>query len=495
MSVGSALRRRLSDLCRREDGVALVMAIGLSVAFAITATSLADYSLSNSRSASVDEANTLAYSAAETGLNNALAVLFHSTNFHTKTFADQTTPVAIPSLPAYKVTYTWSATLLDPVWQVTAVGTVRNVTQGGRPITKTVSRAVEITTSASAGVDTTIWNYIYSDAPPGSPCLPLSNNAAIATPLYIKGDLCISNNAHIDANPAFTSAYPTTPQLQVGGKITIGNNGYIGTSSNRLNGVETGQGCGATPHNPCTAGDSVWANQYLAQQPSLTKPVIDLATWYKDAAPGPIHPCTSPTGSPPAFDNDGVQNASLGNVNLTPATPYDCKFTNALGKLLGEIKWTPGSPGSLVVTGTVFFDGNLYLTNNTRIVYEGRGALYFAGSITFDNNSYLCGIANCTAAWNTTANLLVLVAGSNAQSPSLAVNMVNNSIFQGAIEANGDVGELNNVGVWGSIIAHQVFMANNAIDHYVPFGTPVPGQPAQSGYAESLALAPGGFRG
>lgn len=494
MSPGSAFLRRLSDVCRREEGFALVLALGFTVALAITATSLADFSVSNLRSASTSEAGRLAYSAAETGLNDALAVLYASSSYHMKTFADQTTPVTVSSLPGYKVTYTWSAAVTDPVWRVTAVGTVQNTTQGSRAITRTVEQMLELKPSAGAGVNTTIWNYIYSDAPPGSPCFPLLPNASIAVPLYVKGDLCVSNNAHIDANAAFSAAYPTTPQLQVGGEITIGNNGYIGTSSNPLNGVQTGLGCGSTPHNPCTSADSVWANQYLAEEPVLTKPVIDLATWYVNAAPGPKHPCTS--GSfPGGFDNDGVQNAGLGNVNLTPAAAYDCKFTDALGNLLGELKWTPGSPGSLLVSGTILFDGNLYLANNTDAVYQGRGTLYFGGSITFDNNAHLCGIASCTSAWDTTANLLVLVAGSNAQNPSLAVTLTNNSIFQGAVEANGDIGEVNVVTVWGSIIAHQVFISNNANDHYVPFGTPVPGQPAQSGYTESLVFAPNGFGG
>jgi len=495
MHPGSALLRRLSDVCRREEGVALVMALGVIAVLGITATSLADYSVSNTRSASSSEAGRLAYSAAETGLNNALAVLYKSGSYHTKTFADQTTPVTVSSMPGYKVTFTWSAVVTDPVWQVTAVGTVQNPTQGSRPVTRTVKQALELKPSAAAGVNTSIWNYIYSDAPPGSACMNLLNNAAISDPLYIRGDLCIANNAHVDANAAFTTNFPNTPQLQVGGKITIGNNGYVGTSGSRLNGVQTGQGCGATPHNPCTSADSVWASQYLAVPPTLSKPVVDLATWYVDAAPGPKHPCTSSTGTPPAFDNDGVQNASLGNVNLTPATAYDCKFTDVLGNLLGELKWTPGDPGSLLVSGTVFFDGNLYLGNNTHVVYQGRSTVYFAGSITLDNGAYMCGIASCTSAWDSTANLLVLVAGSNAQSPSFAVNLVNNAVFQGAIEANGDVNENNNVGVWGAIIAHQVFIANNTNDHYVPFGTPVPGQPAQSGYTETLVLAANGFSG
>src|SRR5207253_1831886 len=114
-----------------------------------------------------------------------------------------------------------------------------------------------------------------------------------------------SNNAHIDKNAGYTSS---APQLQVGGKITMSNGAYIGTSANRLNAVQTGAGCGSTPHNPCTTADNVWASQYLTAAPNLSKPVIDLDTWYKDAQPGPKHACTS--GSfPGGFDGNTTRDS------------------------------------------------------------------------------------------------------------------------------------------------------------------------------------------
>jgi hypothetical protein len=178
---------------------------------------------------------------------------------------------------------------------------------------------------------------------------------------------------------------------------------------------------------------------------------------------------------------------------LTPISAYDCKFVDSVGNQLGRIAWTPGSPGTLTVSGTLFWDGNLLF--NTSAIYSGRATLYFAGSIVFNNSAYLCGIAGCTSAWDTASNLIVMVAGSNAQSPSFAFDMQNNAVFQGASMAAGDFNETNNVGVWGSVIAHQVFIANNASDHYVPFGLPVPGQPAQSGFTEALTLSPNSFSG
>jgi hypothetical protein len=482
---------------KSERALALPMAIGIMAALAIMITAITDYTLSNTRSASDSTARQLAYAAAEAGINDALSALYSSSSFHSKTFSDGTTPVTLKSNPKYKVTYTWTATINDPLWTLTAVGKVLNPNQGTRPITKTLKRTVQVTTAASAGVNTTIWNYIYSDAPPGSACLNLSNNSAIATPFYIRGDLCLGNNAHIDRNNTFSTNFPSTPQLQVGGKITLNNNAYIGTSASRLNAVQTGQGCGSTPHNPCTSADAVWANSYSTTTPNLSKPVIDLATWYTASKPGPGHFCTNVGGSPapPAstfFDTDATRNTSAGTINLTPATSYDCQYVDGTGAMVGRIKWVTGSPGTLTVAGTLYFDGNI--TFGSTAVYNGRATIYASGTVVFDGAS-VCGVAACDTTWDSGNNLLVLVAGSNAQSPSFAVSMSNNAVFQGAMEANGDVNESNNVGVWGSIIAHQVFIANNAIDHYVPFGTPVPGQPSQSGYSETLTFPQNSFSG
>jgi Tfp pilus assembly protein PilX len=477
------MMRRLKE----QRGMVLPMALGIMLVVGILTAAVIDYSVTNGRSAVDSHQRVVAYDAAEQGMNDALSVLYKASDFHSSSALPARSNVSV----GQNTSYSYSATFVDPVWTITSIGTAPNKTQGSRPVTWTMKRSIRISPSAGQGVDISVWNYIYSDAPPGS-CLTLSNNSTIATPFYIRGDLCLNNNAHMDANTTFGSLYPTTPQLQVGGKITLANGAYIGTSAARLNKVQTGLGCGSTPHNPCTTADNVWANAYSTTTPALTKPVIDMATWYRDASPGPNHACTSGT-FPGGFDGNTTQDNSLGTVNLTPLSAYDCKFVDSLGNQLGRIAWTPGSPGTLTVSGTLFWDGNLLF--NTSAIYSGRAALYFAGSIVFNNSAYLCGIAGCTSAWDTTSNLIVMVAGSNAQSPSFAFDMQNNAVFQGASMAGGDFNETNNVGVWGSVIAHQVFIANNASDHYVPFGLPVPGQPAQSGFTEALTLSPNSFSG
>jgi len=467
--------------------MALVMAVGIMAVLLVASVTATDYTFANTRSNSSSNAANLASTAAETGMNSAFSVLFNAADYHSGS--------ALPSVSNASAgpngeKYSYTGVLNDPVWTITVTGTAPNKTQGGKPWSRTISRKVRITASAPGGVSTTVWNYLYSDAPSGG-CLNLANNSAIGTPLYLRGDLCLGNNAHIDRNDTFATSFPSTPQVQVGGKITLNNNAYIGTSARKLNGVQTGLGCGSTPHNPCTSADKVWADQYVTSAPNLSKPVIDLATWYRDAAPGPNHPCSSSTGTPPIFDTNSTQDAGAGTINLTPAGSYSCAFTDSTGSTLGSIAWND-TTNVLTISGTMFFDGNVNFSQGA--VYTGRATIYAAGTVSLSGGS-VCGIASCTNSWDSNTNLMVLVAGSNNQSPSFAMSLQNNAQFQGAVECNGDFNESNNAGVWGSVIARQIFIANNAMDHYVPFGTPVPGQPAQGGYTDTLVIVPGSFGG
>jgi Tfp pilus assembly protein PilX len=112
-----------------ERALALPMAIGIMAALAIMITAITDYTFSNTRSASDSAARQLAYTAAEAGLNDALSALHSSSSFHTKTFSDGTRPKTLKSNAKYTATYTWTATVDDPIWTLTAVGTVTNPNQ------------------------------------------------------------------------------------------------------------------------------------------------------------------------------------------------------------------------------------------------------------------------------------------------------------------------------------------------------------------------------
>src|SRR3712207_1288851 len=80
---------RLTTLFRREDGIALVVALGMSVVLGISGTTAVVYSTHNQTSAARSKADRSAQSLAEAGLAHAYSTLFGS--------GTPTMPNAVPS--------------------------------------------------------------------------------------------------------------------------------------------------------------------------------------------------------------------------------------------------------------------------------------------------------------------------------------------------------------------------------------------------------------
>ena len=469
----------LARLRRDEQGFALVLALGAMITLGISAASVAFYTAENSATTSRSLADQQAFALAEAAVNNARAVLFASAN-----------PLSDAAVPQQTVTYetgtaTHVGTLASSTWTLRGTGTVRNPT-GGSPVVRTASGRIAVSSGRQSSPNNAVWNYMYSDAPPGSPCMQLVNSATIDIPLYVRGDLCMANSARV-----------TGQYLQVGGTLALVNSASVGSPGTPITDAEIGGGCrlnGGAPQSPCSAAQRVYATTTGTMPSGLVKPPVDLAGWYANAQPGPLHPCTS--GSfPGGFDNDGVRNTSRGTIDLTPASPYDCRITDHVtGALVGRITWTPGvgtSPGTLLVAGTIFFDGNLMMVNNANAVYQGRATIYASGTILLANNARLCGVAACDATWDATTNLLALVAGSSTSHNGFTI--VNDAKFQGAVYAVNDFLEANNATVWGPVIARQLTIVNSGLNHYVPLGTLLPGMPADYQQVTVLQNVPGGF--
>jgi hypothetical protein len=330
-----------------------------------------------------------------------------------------------------------------------------------------------------------IWNYVYAEAP--TSCMTLSNSVNINVPLYVKGSLCLQNSSQISG--------PNTV-LQVGGTLVLQNSAHVGSAGAKIAEAHIGGGCrlnGAPLHNPCGPADAVYSTAAPdSEVTGLEKPPVDLPYWYENARPGPRQACTTQTGSPPAFDNDGLLNRSLTTaVNLTPALAYDCVVRDAQGNVVGRLAWTPGSPGTLTIAGTIFFDGNIVFQNSVNAVYVGRATIYAAGTITMQNSTKICGVAGCNSNWNATQNLLAFVAGSSTDTVGFAIQ--NSGVFQGAIYAVNDYSEQNSATVWGPIIARQINLQNSSMNHYVPLGTLLTGMPQTSTEAISIFNEPGSW--
>jgi Tfp pilus assembly protein PilX len=469
-------------VCRRlvtQAGFALPMVIGISLVLGITGTTAMVYSTGNARSASFSKADERGFSLAEAGLNYAYSTLYNA--------SDPTMPGAVPvrSEVIDGATVTWWGTLDTQTnkWTLTGRAAVPNPA-GGMDVIRSARGRASLQSTSVGNANNAVWNYIYADAPT---CTSLGNSVNVSVPIFIKGDLCLSNSSQISG---------LNTVLQVGGTITINNSSHVGSAAAPLGQVHVGGGCrvgNGALKSPCGASESVYSTTPPdATTTGLTKPPVDIPYWYLNAKPGPKQACTTSTGTPPSFDNDTTMNRSLpAPVNLTPALAYDCQVRDAQGNLIGRLAWTPGSPGTLTISGTIFFDGNISFANLNSIVYVGRATIYAAGTISLSNSTTLCGIAGCGTDWLPTQNLLAFVAGSSTD--TVGFSIANSSVFQGAVYAVNDYSEQNGTTVWGPIVARQVNLANNTSNFYVPLGTLLQGMPQTSQQAISIANEPGGW--
>lgn len=423
----SLLRRALSRL-REERGIALVLSLMVLTVFGMVLSTLIYYTTSNTNATSRQRADQRAFALAEAGLNDAMSRLV----------SDASNPAAVPatSTAATLTGATYTGSRSGDRWTLTGTGTVFP-RAGGTPLTRQVTQKVDIVYIPQ----TEIWSYLFSDATTG--CMVVKNNGGIDAPLYVRGNLCVENNAVITRSP-----------LQVEGTLDIGNNGSAGTPSAPLAVAKLRGGCiggNPSPH-PCTSADDVYASSITTTTDGLTKPSVDFAAWYQRASPGPNHYCTS--GSMPGgFDNDTTMNGMRPTFDLTPSTAYSCS-TSA-----GQISWVPGNPGTLTVSGVIFFDGNVVMNNNANALYSGRATLYANGSVVFNNGAKLCAIVGCTSSWNTIQNVLMVVAGA---STGYGFHMTQNSVYQGAAYSVADYRLENNARNWGPVVANQLWIDNNA---------------------------------
>lgn len=468
-AMDTPFRAFLDRLRAGEDGFTLVLAVGFTVVLGIAATTTVAYATQNQQSAGRQKADHAAQSLAEAALARAYSTLYSA--------GDPTMPGAVPvrTFTATEGTGTYWGTLdtATNVWTLTGTGRVRNASLAA-DIVRTATGRASVGSSTRGTGNNAVWNYVYADDTDS--CTTVGNSSEVNVPFYVRGDLCLQNQAYV-------SSYA----LQVGGLLTITNSATVGLPGTPLHEAHIGGGCvlnGSAVHNPCTAGDRVYATTLDNQPLALTKPPVELDRWYADAVPGPLHACTSSSTTGVQFDNDGLMNRSNGTFNLTPATPYDCRVYDAAGVLQGQITWTPGEPGSLVIHGTIFFDGDISMGQYALAVYSGRATIYASGRITIGQQSSLCGIANCTADWVPAENLLAFVAGSSTDPVSFEIS--NFSSFQGAVYAVNDYREGNNSTVWGPIIADQIYLQNSTMNHYVPIGVLLEGMPAT--YEESVSI-------
>lgn len=477
-------RGAFSKEARDESGFALVLALAVVVALSSSVASVAYFTTTNFHDSKRSAADQSAVALAEAALNMAFSTLEHAPDPSSAT-AVSSTPVPDVSLPGGFVTYYGSYDTGTQMWTLTGVGKAIDTNHPGQVIVRAVRGRASIGTASRGDVSNGAWKYIYSDDP--NSCATFSNNTTIAVSVLIRGNLCLNNSAKVMG-----------PQLQVDGSITLNNTQTsVGTAESPLTEVHVGKGCstdGITYHSPCSTADRV----YDTSTPDsslipMSKPPIDLAYWYANAMPGPMHPCT--LGSfPGGFDNNGVLDRSNPPVDLFPKTAYDCRVLDATGALVGRIAWTPGAPGSLIIQGTIFVDGDISMAQLIQANYSGRGVIYSSGTITMSNQVVLCPVTGgCGPNWDPNTDLLTFVAGSSTDQYDFTIG--NNSTFAGAVYTVNDFQAGNSSQLWGPIIARQINISNSTLNNFPPIMKLMTGMPSSYSTVTTVTVVQGSWSG
>jgi hypothetical protein len=333
--------------------MALVMAIGITSVLGIAGATAIAYSTSGAQEARQSGSRQSAFSLAEAGINNAMAVLNLPTNnaldpdtlpkctnwplnqeqkYSASDSAHRTDPSTWKHTTIDGGTVDWCGTLVrkDALWYVTSIGRSRNPNRTSTDVTRTLEATVTVTPTTTQPLNNPVWNYLYAGHT-GSTCdQSLNNNISGASRMYVAGNLCLSPNVQLNQSTVI-----------VGGSVDVSNNAAIGASTSISTRVETYVG------GNCRYATGSWANCSGNQDarhiysklsdginvgvnqpaPVVAPPAADYATWYENAIPGPSQSCSTSSGTPPTFDTNypSRDNSVTTPVDLTPNSSYFCR--------------------------------------------------------------------------------------------------------------------------------------------------------------------------
>ena len=470
-------------LLARQEGIALVMSLGLLAALTIGGGTVLVYTSANERSANVSETDLLVFNLAEAGLNDSLALLSNPSNNPASPYVFCATPSQ--PLPCYRTstyeggTVTWGGTLHEPtaVWSISSTATKTNPTGGSAAnVRRVLTAKVPIQPVAEQSNSVLAWNYVYSYGTGTSCDMSFDSSIELRTRVLVSGNLCLNS-----------SAKQVAGDLLVGGQLKIlSSSASVGASGAPISRADVAGGCKylSNPlHNPCQGppanADRVWATTITSSPALEPAPNPSWDTWYLNANPGPYYPCQTSSGTPPTFENQVVDranpNPALRNrsvpsdFNLTANSSYTC--TTAIG----QISWN-NTTKVLTIAGTIFIDGDAYIGQSG--TYTGQGNLYLSGSFK-NTTGYFCaersgGVGsscNFTAgAWNPNDKLLTIVTnGAGGQSDVNADESIvigSSAQWQGALYGGPYKARVDSsVQIAGPIIADEVVVLSS-IDMY-----------------------------
>lgn len=485
-----------------------------------------------------------------------------------------------------------SVTPNGPTWLVTGQGRVANPSgPGANAITRNVQGKLWLTSVTVT--DTTTWRGVFAGAQGDKPLMS-DVNARIETPVYVKesdgkpveisagkvlttsfvvyGRLAVTNSVNVSsvgasARPgiSWSSSSPTEAEYRVadlrvkdGCSLSTGGPFTTATCSTTDSTGGPTQRFWLPCPSTCTSTD-VTSTAYTNVVPNIDRPVENFVTEYSDAAPGATsraHRCYANSkpdleklnstigndwssgnagsgfaGGADQLDNDTSRNSSIGTVNLMPDADYYCIFKKADGTTHGSIKWTRGNPGTLQVSGHVFFDGHVLLGDGTSASttthgwgrVSGEGYVYVNDYVNMKGDySGLCGVPDTTAdraangmsgspsargrclngtnpstgvhIWDpgNTTDLVAILSASTAETAQYVLNQFQ---YQGVLYSDGGF-KLQDLATFkGPIVSNKVQVLNTGlIAGWTPL-TDLGDLPTTTTTTTSLALVPGSWRG
>src|SRR5579864_4367259 len=271
---------RLRSRLRPEDGIALVMALGITVVLIIFVASMITYTTSGQRSANRSSAGLQARTYAEGGLDTAYSIIWNTNaNGADPTQAGLIGTPASPKTVCLATGQTCSSTgvpgtvsiygcyggtngtscngiaVAKSTWLIVATGYAYGASSGSTSAETTM--ATVAISPLNSGAIAAVWNHMFLTAPliPNVCQTTFSGNTlSITAPIYSIGNVCFTGNT----DSLIENGQPV--DLMVGGKLVFaGNTDSVGTNGHPItSGVVVG-GCTTNvllSTTPC--GNGTW---------------------------------------------------------------------------------------------------------------------------------------------------------------------------------------------------------------------------------------------
>jgi hypothetical protein len=472
MSESLTRHHAVVGLLTRSHGQAMPLVVACMAVFSISIGSVMVYASGSQKQTDTQRKGSYANTAAEAALATAISVLSTSTeanvtnpNLIGKCNVARDSrpgqPLAFAKAKAYYCGDYDSATF---TWNLSATGVPYHISADtGAVAEKTITQKAVLCSLACGGLGD-LWNRILQSD--DSKCVEFKK-MILTIPVVAAGCLKLTGD---DAHPSRLIGSSVT----VGGKLEMKDSDSIGLPGPPAVPIplaNIGGNC-KTEHGPpehpapCGPADRVWAVN-SGTTIDLTKPVLDYATAYASARPGPASGAgctpgkgTGGLGTGMKFDKNFTYNKDNDPQQITPSgVSYDCQYwAGSPSQMVGQLKWDAVEQ-VLTVYGNVFFDGEVKITApghskacakadhgpycDKSFSYNGFGTIWT--SKRFDLEAGLCsggdGGNDCEtnpSSWDPAQNLLILITGGLLNPGDEGFKMdKDEAVFQGAVYSNG----------------------------------------------------------